>query len=166
MPNASENVVKRHLVGNYLGANAVGSAEQTYNLMGLGFTEINGETGVETKEKQYVHQKAKTTRVSSYSASWGFTADHIPSQTPVKQLYEVGRNQLTGDDACFDYIVVDLWDDPTDSSYPARKFRVSAEVTEYSPDDSEMQVKGTLHQQGDFVEGTFNISNNTFTAAS
>lgn len=164
MPNASENVVQRHLVGNYLGANAVGTAQQTYNLMGLGFTEINGSTGVETKEKQYVHQKAKTTRVSSYNASWDFTADHIPSQTPVKQLYEVGRNQLTGDDACFDYIVVDLWDTPTQTSYPARKFRVSAEVTEYSPDDSEMQVKGTLHQQGDFVEGTFDISANTFTA--
>lgn len=163
MPEVNNNVVQRHLVGNYLGENAAGSANQTYNLMGLGFTEINGKTGVETKEKQYVHQKAKTTRVSSYNAAWDFTADHIPSQTPISQLYNVGRNQLTGDAACFDYIVVDLWDTPTQTSYPARKFKVSAEISEYSPDDSEMQVKGTLHQQGDFVEGTFNISDNTFT---
>ena len=82
-------------------------------------------------------------------------------------LYEVGRNQKTGEDAEFDYVRVDLYKEAVSSAYPARKFRVAVEITEISGESIEtVKVSGNLHQVGDFIEGTFNTTTKSFTPAS
>lgn len=158
------NIVQRHQIASYLGEKAAGAENQTYNLMGTGFTDLNESPNSETKEKQYINDKAKTTTISKYGASWEFTSDMIVTEKPVEQLYLVGRNQLTGSAAEFDYIQVDLFREASSGAYPARKFKVSAEISDFSPDDTDMQVNGTLHQVGDFTEGTFNPTTKEFTA--
>lgn len=156
-------IVQRYQIASYLGENAAGSDSQVYNLMGTGFTDLNEAPNAETKEKLYINDKAKTTTISKYGASWGYTSDMIVSEKPIEQLWGVGRNQLTGSDAEFDYVQVELFQTAVSGAYPARKFVVSAEVTDFSPDETDMQVKGTLHQVGDFVDGMFNPTTKVFT---
>jgi hypothetical protein len=156
--------VQRRQIADYLGTMPAGSATQTYALMNSGFTAIDESTGVTTKEKQYVGDKAKTTNISGYNGAFAFTADHIADQTAVAALAAVAHDQKTGSDALFDYVRVDLYATPTtEGKYPARYFLVSAEVTDYKPDDTDMQLSGNLHQIGDMVPGTFDITTKTFT---
>ena len=52
--------------------------------------------------------------------------------TSIMALYKVGRDHLTGSNAEFDYVRVDLFDKETEGAYPARKFRVAAEISDFA----------------------------------
>lgn len=52
----------------------------------------------------------------------------------------------------------------TASTFRARKFPVSLEVSSIDDSDGNIQISGNLNQAGLMVEGTFNTSTKTFTA--
>lgn len=81
-------------------------------------------------------------------------------------LYGVGRNHLVGADAEFEYCRVELFEGKSaaESTYAARKFLVSAEVSSIEG-DKKQSVKGNLNAVGDPVDGFFNTKTSTFTAA-
>ena len=79
----------------------------------------------------------------------------------------IARNHQTGSDAILEYVRVELWDPATEGStteFKARRFSVANSVSDISGDD-DIVVSGTLHAQGDPVDGTFNVSTKVFTAA-
>ena len=80
-------------------------------------------------------------------------------------LYNVGRNQLCGAEAEFDYVRVELFQPgESENTFKARKFKVSVEISSYSGAGGEtVTVSGNLNAVGDFIDGTFNTKTRTFT---
>lgn len=80
----------------------------------------------------------------------------------------IGENQLVGEDAETEYVIVDLdqKEGSTGTSYHARKFNVAVEVASFTNDDGEMGCTGNFLGKGDPIEGTFDTSTKTFTAKS
>lgn len=170
--NTSRAVVQRHQFADYL--NIGTAAEPNWVLMGVGFTTLDENPGAQTSTKKYVNEKTASTSITSYETQFPFESDLIKSQDAVMALYNVGRNHYTGEDAEFEYVRVELWDQasqevqgvdtPIENTYAARKFRVACEVSETSGEDDQV-VSGNLNAVGDPTFGTFNTSTKTFTEA-
>ncbi|MGL5765168.1 MAG: hypothetical protein ACRCX8_05935 [Sarcina sp.] len=156
--------VQRNQIADYLNVSKTGEA--TYKLMGVGFTSLDESPGAQTETKVYISDSSASTVIKSYETQFPFEADFVSDEEALMALYQVGRNHLTGIDAEFDYVRVDLYDTATSGSYPARKFRVACEISDCSGEGGEtMVVSGNLNAVGDPVEGTFNVSTKTFTPA-
>ena len=85
-------------------------------------------------------------------------------------MNKIADDQATGSAAIREYIrtkfLVDNTGEPITTTVDARKFNVAVEVSSRTGGGTEAYViAGNLHQRGDFVAGTFNLSTKTFTAA-
>lgn len=159
----SRNVIKRHQYADYLNVGTSDTPE--FVLMGSGFTTLDEDFGPQTESVKYVNEVSSSSDVVSYETSFPFEADQIAEEKAIEALYNVGRNHLVGSDAQFDYVRVELWQKgDADNTFEARKFVVSAEVSELSG-ENKMQLSGNLNAVGDPVLGTFNTSTKTFTEA-
>ncbi len=157
--------VNRHRIADYL--NTGTESAEAYSLMGTGFTSLSESPSAKVDKTAYIHNKSASGSITGYENVFPFNSDLIADDAAVMALYEVGRNQKTGEDAEFDYVRVDLYKEAVSSAYPARKFRVAVEITEISGESIEtVKVSGNLHQVGDFIEGTFNTTTKSFTPAS
>lgn len=158
----SRNVTKRHEFADYLNIQTM--EEPLFCLMGTGFTTLDENPGAQTSKKKYVNEASSSSSITSYETVFPFESDLIVQQEAVLALYTVGRNHLTGSDAEFPYVRVELWDKIPDkeNEFAARLFTVSAEVTSISGED-EIAVAGNLNASGDPINGTFNTKTKTFT---
>ena len=158
------DVVQRHQIADYLN---IGTSESpNWVLMGVGFTSLNENFGAESESSKYVNEASESSSVTSYKSVFPFEAHLIKSQEAVNALYTVGRNHLVGAEAEFEYCRVELFDGKVsaDSTYAARKFLVSAEVSSIEG-EKKQSVKGNLNAVGDPVNGYFNTKTPAFTAA-
>lgn len=158
------DVVQRHQIADYLN---IGTSESpNWVLMGVGFTSLNENFGAESESSKYVNEASESSSVTSYKSAFPFEAHLIKSQEAVNALYTVGRNHLVGAEAEFEYCRVELFDGKAsaESTYAARKFLVSAEVSSIEG-DKKQSVKGNLNAVGDPVDGYFNTKTPAFTAA-
>lgn len=158
------DVVQRHQIADYLN---IGTSESpNWVLMGVGFTSLNETFGAESESSKYVNEASESSSVTSYKSVFPFEAHLIKSQEAVNALYTVGRNHLVGAEAEFEYCRVELFEGKAsaDSTYAARKFLVSAEVSSVEG-DKKQSVKGNLNAVGDPVDGYFNTKTPAFTAA-
>lgn len=158
------DVVQRHQIADYLN---IGTSESpNWVLMGVGFTSLNETFGAESESSKYVNEASESSSVTSYKSAFPFEAHLIKSQEAVNALYTVGRNHLVGAEAEFEYCRVELFEGKAsaDSTYAARKFLVSAEVSSIEG-DKKQSVKGNLNAVGDPVDGYFNTKTPAFTAA-
>ena len=158
------DVVQRHQIADYLN---IGTSESpNWVLMGVGFTSLNETFGAESESSKYVNEASESSSVTSYKSVFPFEAHLIKSQDAVNALYTVGRNHLVGAEAEFEYCRVELFDGKAsaESTYAARKFLVSAEVSSIEG-DKKQSVKGNLNAVGDPVDGYFNTKTPAFTAA-
>lgn len=158
------DVVQRHQIADYLN---IGTSESpNWVLMGVGFTSLNENFGAESESSKYVNEASESSSVTSYKSVFPFEAHLIKSQEAVNALYTVGRNHLVGAEAEFEYCRVELFDGKAsaESTYAARKFLVSAEVSSIEG-DKKQSVKGNLNAVGDPADGYFNTKTPAFTAA-
>lgn len=158
------DVVQRHQIADYLN---IGTSESpNWVLMGVGFTSLNENFGAESESSKYVNEASESSSVTSYKSVFPFEAHLIKSQEAVNALYTVGRNHLVGAEAEFEYCRVELFDGKAsaDSTYAARKFLVSAEISSIEG-EKKQSVKGNLNAVGDPVNGYFNTKTPAFTAA-
>ena len=158
------DVVQRHQIADYLN---IGTSESpNWVLMGVGCTSLNENFGAESESSKYVNEASESSSVTSYKSVFPFEAHLIKSQEAVNALYTVGRNHLVGAEAEFEYCRVELFDGKAsaESTYAARKFLVSAEVSSIEG-DKKQSVKGNLNAVGDPVDGYFNTKTPAFTAA-
>lgn len=142
------------------------SESPNWVLMGVGFTSLNENFGAESESSKYVNEASESSSVTSYKSVFPFEAHLIKSQEAVNALYTVGRNHLVGAEAEFEYCRVELFDGKAsaDSTYAARKFLVSAEISSIEG-EKKQSVKGNLNAVGDPVNGYFNTKTPAFTAA-
>jgi hypothetical protein len=160
--NVSVNVpnpVMRNKVADYL------RVSETYELMGVGFETLDESPNAQSMQKTYVSQATATSIIKSYQTEFPYSADMIISENAVMALYECGRNHLTGTDAMFEYVRVDLFApvESMENTFKARKFIVSNEVSGNTGNGGEpVTLAGNLKCVGDPVFGTFNTTTKTF----
>lgn len=153
---------QRYDIADYL------KVDDAYCLMGAGFSTINENTGAQEDSKVYVNDKETTTWVKGYQREFPYECDLIASEDAVMALREVGQRGLTGTNAMFEYVRVDLFRPKSalesNADFYARHFIVSC-----VPDSEEgegadtMTNSGTLKTVGGMTEGWFDVSANTFT---
>jgi len=153
----------RYRIADYL------RVDGTYSLMGSGFNSIDENYGATESSKAYVNDKTTTTWVTGYEREFAYECDLIISQAPVKALRDVGKLGLTGSDAMFEYVRVDLFNpystDSGNTKFYARHFVVSAVPdSDTGEGASEIVHSGTLKAVGDMTEGWFDTSDLSFTA--
>lgn len=163
MSNTSK--LMRYQIGDYLG---IPDGETvTFQFMGKGFTKLDESIGAKTDSVTYVNDRTASSSIVGYESQFPFEAHLIKNEVGTMALYNVGRNHLTGEDAEFDYVRVDLFDPVSGSAntFKARKFRVCAEISDNAGEGgAALVVSGNLNAIGDPVQGTFNTTTKTFTA--
>lgn len=155
--------VLRNEIADYL--EVKGSSEKEYVLMGVGFKSLDESPGAKIDTTIYVHQKTSSSSIINYETKFPFSADTISDEKAVMALYKVGRDHLTGADAEFNYVRVDLYEAPTpEKTYKARLFKVCAEISDFKGEGGEkLEVSGNLNAVGDPIQGTFNVETKKFT---
>ena len=156
------DAVMRYQVADYLA-----TGDDKFALMGVGFNTLDENPTAQKDAKTYINQKAQTTQIKSYQPTFPFDTDLISDEEAVMAIYDIGRNQKTGEDAELDYVRVELFKPVADQEnvFEARKFRVAVEVANITGEGGGiMKVTGNLNGVGAFVAGTFDTTTKTFTA--
>lgn len=162
---AIAGVKKRRNIANYL--NTASDETAVYNLMGVGFTELNEQPSAQTTSKRYINMASASQSVTGYEPTWAFTADQIRSETALNFICEIGELRKTGADAETDMVIVDL-DKPVEeqeNTFFARRQKVAVAVSAFGDEDGEMTCEGDLLGIGDVEIGSFNTQTKTFTDA-
>jgi len=110
----SKESIQRHQIADYINIGGATGTEK-YELMGAGFNTLDENPAAQLDTKVYINDKSSSTTIKSYQTQFPFTSDLIKSEGAVMALYNVGRNHLTGSDAQFDYVKVELFQ-PVDGS--------------------------------------------------
>lgn len=156
------DAVMRYNVADYLS-----TGKNTFALMGVGFNTLDENPTAQKDAKTYINQKAQTTQIKSYQPTFPFDTDLISDEEAVMAIYDIGRNQKTGEDAELEYVRVELFKPVGDGTnvFEARKFKVAVEVSSITGEGGGiMKMTGNLNGVGDFVSGTFDTTTKTFTA--
>lgn len=161
--------IMRYQVADYLKVTPDGGSTATYYLMGTGFTKMDESPSPKINTDAYINDKNGSASVTGYENSFPYDTQLMngADAEAIMALVKVAHDQLTGADAEFDYIRVDLYDrvGETGAVYKARQFHVCCEPGDISGNATDiMTTSGTLHQVGDFTPGTFDTTTKTFTA--
>lgn len=151
--------IQRNMVADYLMVNG------KYELMGAGFNTLDENPTAQIDTKTYVNSKSSTSIVKGYQTQFAYSSDLIKSEEAVMALYNVGRNQLTGKDAEFEYVRVELFDlvEEGKSIYRARKFNVTCETASFAGAGGEsIVVSGNLYANGEPIMGIFDTRERQF----
>ena len=152
------STILRNKIADYLGKGT------EIMFMGAGFNSLNEEPNAQTSSKTYINEVNSTTRITNYQPVFPYDSDFMKDEKAIYELYLTGRNRKTGTDAEFDYYRVDLFEQVRGTShYPARKMRVSNEVSSFEGEGgAEITVSGNLNQIGNHVDGVFNVATKNF----
>jgi hypothetical protein len=160
------NTIIRNMIADYL--NVGTSTAPEWVLMGTGFNTLDENPQAQIDTKAYISDRAATSIIKGYQTQFPFDTDLIESEEAVMAIYNVGRNQLQGGMAEFEYVRVEVFQQlspPQSDTHPARRFRVAVEVSSITGAGAEViHVAGNLNNVGDFTNGNFNIDTKTFTA--
>lgn len=138
--------------------------------LGGPITELTESANPNESEKQYIHDKSVTVKVTGFTNEFPITMDMVKGDAVFDDFYNIWFTRAVGEDAKRDHYIVNSWeqakddqDQPIANTYVARKIRQTVSISEASGDPGEQkQISGTL-RGGDFVYGTFNTSTKTFT---
>ena len=127
-------------------------------------TEMTESSNPTEQEKQYIHQKSKTVKVTGFSNEFPITEDLVKGDKVAEYMYNLFYERKVGNDLKIDHYIVNLWEpvEESNNTYKCRKITQTCEISEANGAAGEQkQIKGTL-KGGDFVYGTFNTSTKTF----
>lgn len=141
----------------------VGKGTEDIELGGV-ITEMTESANPTEQEKQYIHQKSKTTKVTGFGNEFPITQDLVKGDKVCDYMYDLFYERKTGNDLNIDHYIVNLWEpvESQENTFKARKITQTCEISEANGAAGEQkQITGTL-KGGDFVYGTFNTSTKKF----
>ena len=134
-------------------------------VLGGVITEMTESSNPTEKDKQYIHQKSKITKVTGFSNEFPITMDMVKGDAVLDYMYNLLYERKSGSDLDMDHYIVNLWQpvEAQENTYKARKITQTCEISECNGAAGEQkQITGSL-KGGEFVYGTFNIKTKTFT---
>ena len=134
-------------------------------VLGGVLTEMTESSNPTESEKQYIHQKSKTTKVTGFSNEFPITMDMVKGDEVFEYMYGLFYDRKVGSDLDIEHYIVNLWEPVAEqeNTYKARKIVQTCEISECNGAAGEQkQITGSL-KGGDFVYGTFNTSTKKFT---
>lgn len=144
----------------------IGTSQTPNVVLGGVITQLDENSNPTESEKQYIHQKTKTTKVTGFGDEFPITSDLVKGDEVSEYFYGIFRDRKTGTNAQVIHYIVELWN-PTETAnvYKARKQVQTVSISsKVANPGEEITFNGTLKGVSDFVNGTFNISTKTFTA--
>lgn len=144
----------------------IGTASSPDVELGGVITQLDENSNPTESEKQYIHQKTKTTKVTGFGDEFPITSDLVKGDEVSEYFYSIFRDRKTGTDAQVIHYIVELWN-PTGTTnvYKARKQVQTVSISGKTANPGEeITFTGSLKGVSDFVDGTFNTSTKTFTA--
>ena len=144
----------------------IGTSQTPNVVLGGVITQLDENSNPTESEKQYIHQKTKTTKVTGFNDEFPITSDLVKGDEVSEYFYGIFRDRKTGSNAQVIHYIVELWN-PTETAnvYKARKQVQTVSISGKTANPGEeITFNGTLKGVSDFVDGTFNTNTKTFTA--
>lgn len=133
-------------------------------ILGGVITEMTESSNPIEKEKQYMNEKSKKFSVTGFSNEFPITMDMVKGDKVFDYMYNLFYERKIGKDLEIEHYIVNLWEAVVsqENTYKARKIVQTCEITECNGAAGEQkQITGSL-KGGEFVYGTFNVSEKTF----
>ena len=152
-------LMKRTEVKHYL------KVDNEYHLIYSGVTALDDSRNPAVETEQYIMDSNASSSIDGYEPQWAITMRVDPDDPVTALIREIGRSLKTGADAETSLVEFDAWEMDINQSVPAKEYRVAVAVDYISNGEggSKIEMSGTLHGQGDPVDGTFDIPTKTFT---
>lgn len=144
----------------------IGTSQTPNVVLGGVITQLDENSNPTESEKQYIHQKTKTTKVTGFNDEFPITSDLVKGDEVSEYFYGIFRDRKTGSNAQVIHYIVELWN-PTETAnvYKARKQVQTVSISGKTANPGEeITFNGTLKGVSDFVDGTFNTNTKAFTA--
>lgn len=142
----------------------VGTAEEPKIELGGVITQLDESSNPTESEKQYIHQKTKTTKVTGFADEFPITMDMVKGDAVFEYFYDIFRNRKTGTEAQVTHYIVELWNETAANTYKCRKQVQTVSIdTKTANSGEQINISGTLKAVSDFVDGTFNVETKQFT---
>lgn len=142
----------------------IGTAEEPTIELGGVITQLDESSNPTESEKQYIHQKTKTTKVTGFADEFPITVDMVKGDAVFEYFYDIFRNRKTGTEAQVTHYIVELWNETAANTYKCRKQTQTVSIdTKTANPGEQINISGTLKAVSDFVDGTFNVETKQFT---
>ena len=163
MADATTNkLVQRNQWASYMNT---GTGEQeTYNLMGDGFTQLAESKNPKEYSRQYVNMATEATDVVGYAPAIAYTVDVYSGDPCITKILEITDGEYVGTDAQVTIVNVNKWKGEEGKREATR--RKYAIIPDGKGDGTDaLVVSGSFKAVGDIEKGTFNEQTKTFTPA-
>ena len=163
------DIVKRHEKLAFYGVPTASGGSTTYTFHRMkGFDTISTSKNPKEYSRQYVDEDHEQTDVVGYSPSIAYTFDRYAGNTVQADIVKITNQELTGNDALVDIVVVDTAD--TQSGGCTAVKRAYAVIPDSEGDSADAYTySGNFKVKGGRVLGTATVSEDgltcTFTAS-
>lgn len=145
----------------------IGTAQTPNVVLGGVITQLDENSNPTESEKHYITQKSATTKVTGFGDEFPITSDLVKGDEVSEYFYTIFRDRKTGTEAQVIHYIVELWNKvgSTGNVYKARKQVQTVSISGKTANPGEqITFTGSLKGVGDFVDGTFDTDQKTFTA--
>lgn len=161
MSDNTEKLVKRSDKVAFLN---VGTSENKNFQRMRKFTEISTSKNPTEYSRRYVDEDAETTDITGYGEEKSYAFDQYANNPVHEKIAKITDDELTGDDATVETLVVDKTKPVTSGGYEAR-LRKYAVVPDSDGDSTDAYTySGSLKAKGTFEKVTATISDDGKTA--
>lgn len=161
MSDNTEKLVKRSDKVAFLN---VGTSENKNFQRMRKFTEISTSKNPTEYSRRYVDEDAETTDITGYGEEKSYAFDQYSNNSVHEKIAKITDDELTGDDATVETLVVDKTKPVTSGGYEAR-LRKYAVVPNSDGDSTDAYTySGSLKAKGTFEKVTATISDDGKTA--
>lgn len=135
--------------------------DRVYTNCGAAWADFTESPNAQTKQRKYINERTERNNITRYAPQWAFEVLLMYNRPEIRKIYNIVKKRKTGQDTVVTLIVVDLFDG-TGDSFSARMVNAAVQVSSLD-DDDDMIIKGTFHNQGDEILGTFDVKQGIFT---
>ena len=163
----ADKLVKRHQKLAYYGV--VGESATVYHRM-HGFTDLAKSSNPEEYNRRYVDEEHERSDVVGYSPSFSYGFDQFEDNAVHADIAKIADEELTGDEAVREIIIVDMTQDGTAENSKKAVKREFSVIPDSEGDTTDAYTySGTLKVYGKKVAGTATSADDwetiTFTGA-
>ncbi len=155
--------IERKYLAHFI--NTAQEGEAVYERLGKDLEEFSPEMSAQVDTKKNILGESSVL-ISSYEKTGAVEPFYADTDSGLfARLQQIIDGGLVLDKLKADVVEVKLWEAESEGVYPAIREEVYIEVTSYGGDTTGYQIPFNLHFTGHKVQGTFNVTTRTFTAA-